>query len=136
MKQLVKLCFWLMVMAIGIYIAVSSLKSGDGKPEISFHPNGSAIGSIGAVVCPDSPHARAGLSDKAWDESLEDSEKRVQAGGQLRAPDLKGDNCSTLTSGTPVYIENVDSGKMATVTAQLPDGTTVHGITRSDMVSK
>lgn len=107
-----------------------------GGPDVdtSFRPNGAVVGGIGAVVCPDSPHARIGLNDKAWDDTLEDSQKKVQAGEQLRAPDLTGDNCSTLVTGTPVHIENKDSSKITTVTAKLPDGTTIHGITRSDMV--
>ena len=120
------------------YIVCCGLLAGivacDSEP--SFHPNGTAVGINGAVVCPDSAHARAGLSDDVWDDILADSARKVQAGERLRAPDLTGDNCSTLASGTPVYIENTDSQKMATVTAQLPDGTTIHGITRSDMVQE
>lgn len=104
--------------------------------DTSFHPNGTAIGLNGAVVCLDSPHARAGLSDSVWDDTLEDSEKKVQAGEKLRAPDLTGDNCSTLDSGTPVYIEHTDSAKIATVIAKLPDGTMIHGITRSSMIQE
>jgi hypothetical protein len=120
------------ILCCGLFVVIAACSDQD----TSFHPNGIAVGGIGAVVCPDSAHARAGLSDKAWSETLEDSEKKVQAGEQLRAPDLTGDNCSTVVPGTPVYIESTDSSKLATVTAKLPDGTTIHGITRSDMVQE
>lgn len=107
-----------------------------GKPaEKPFHPNAVARDS-GAVVCPDSPGARSVFHEKDWDETLNDDLKKVQSGIPVKAPDLSPYGCTGIVSGTPVYIESTDSTGIANVTTELPDGTMVSGITRSDMVPK
>jgi hypothetical protein len=111
--------------------------SGNGNTETetaaSFHANAIAR-DYGAVICPDSAGARSVFHEKEWDETLEDDLRKVQSGVPIKAPDLSPYGCTTLDSGTGIYIEKTDATGIATVTSHRSDGTTLRGITRQDML--
>jgi len=128
-----KKTFLWMIAVIVLVIFIRAMQSPDA--ETSFHPNAVAE-PAGVVICPDSAGARSVFHEKEWTDTLEDTEKKVQAGTPLKVPDLSPYGCSLLPVETPVYVENADATGIIKVAAKMPDGTILHGITRADQVVK
>jgi hypothetical protein len=106
------------------------------EPKTPLHPNAVARNIGGAILCHDSAGARSVFHEKEWDETLEDTAKHFQSGIAPKTPDLSPYGCTGLNSGPPLYVESTDVTGIANVTVELPYGTTIQGITRSDMVAK
>lgn len=123
-------------------------------PEISapiqFHPNSVAIqfryGSLaemifeGAVVCSDLNHVEEviGLYTAHYEDTLQDlithGQSVLQRGPGTPIPDMAFYGCSLLPKGTPVQIHQGFGGGYQ-ITAYLPDGTLIHGVTRIGMLA-
>ncbi len=115
-------------------------------PTEQIHPNAvakSLRAAPGAIVCSDL--ATVGLVFKLYSEAWEDAVQDSMTGGQSRAirgqsasvPDPSLYGCSLLPPGTPVEAQNAGGALdgVPLVTAKLPDGTTVHGVTLPSMLS-
>jgi hypothetical protein len=111
-----------------------------------FHPNAvakSLTAAPGAVVCADlqTVSVMFHLYAAHWGDSSADAmtkgQARVVRGPAAPAPDPKLYGCSLLVPGTPVRVENVDAFTTGfpRVTAKLPDGTVIRGVTLSSMLS-
>jgi hypothetical protein len=110
----------------------AAIRSNPGKAYL-FKTMG--ITYTGLILCPDSAGARAVFHDKRWTETSDDMKREVDETGRLGEPDLSPYGCSVLDSSTPVYGENTDSTGITSVSAKLPDGTLVQGITRLELCS-
>jgi hypothetical protein len=111
-----------------------------------FHPNAvakSLTAAPGAVVCADLQTVSVvfHLYAAHWEDSTADAMTKGQAGvvrgPATPAPDPKLYGCSLLAPGTPVRVENADAFTTGfpRVTAKLPDGTIIHGVTLPAMLS-
>ena len=111
-----------------------------------FHPNAvarSLTAAPGAVVCADLQTVSVvfHLYAAHWEDSAADAMTKGQAGvvrgPAAPTPDPKLYGCSLLVPGTPVRVENADAFTTGfpRVTANLPDGTIIHGVTLPAMLS-
>jgi hypothetical protein len=112
-----------------------------------FHPNAvakSLSAAPGAIVCSD--FASVGLVfdlyNAHWEDSMLDAmtkgQSRVLRGQSAPAPDPTLYGCSLLKPGTPVEVrsgEGLLTG-IPMVTAKLPDGEMIHGVTLPAMLSR
>ncbi len=115
-------------------------------PTEQIHPNAvakSLRAAPGAIVCSDL--ATVGLVfnlySEAWEDAVQDSmtngQSRAIRGQSAPAPDPSLYGCSLLPPGTPVEAKNAGGALngVPLVTAKLPDGTLVHGLTLPSMLS-
>ena len=112
---------------------------------VQIHPNAVAkpiMAVPGAVVCSNIADVRAvsDLYNEHWAETTQDTMSHGQStllrGQAAPTPDPKVFGCSLIPSGTPVQPEDGGLGMaMPKVTAKLPDGTIVQGLTFSNMLS-
>ena len=113
----------------------------------AFHPNARAkslSAAPGAIVCPDFASVRLVFSLYAshWEDTMQDAVTQGQAtvlrGAFAPAPDPALYGCSLLKPGTAVYVENTDAFTtgIPIVSAQLPDGSTIRGVTLPGMLGK
>jgi hypothetical protein len=127
-----------LILAVSAPLIYSRLTASE-TPQSSFHPNGMTI-LVGAIVCPDSAHARSefheGIQGGQIAEQIVQSGnseyEKVQALSEVQKThwaDFSSDGCSELEGEVPVYIQSEDVTGVATITAQLPDDTLLHGIT-------
>ena len=111
-----------------------------------FHPNAvakSLKAAPGALVCSDLQTVSVvfHLYAAHWEDSTADAMTKGQAGvvrgPAAPAPDPKLYGCYLLVPGTPVRVENADAFTTGfpKVTAKLPDGTIIHGVTLPAMLS-
>jgi hypothetical protein len=113
--------------------------------ELPFHPNAVAkpiMAVPGAIVCSNVADIQlvVHLYNNHWEETQQDAMSHGQSvllrGPAAPAPDPKIYGCSLLAPGTPVQTEKGGLGDaVPKVTAILPDGTIVHGLTFSNMLS-
>jgi hypothetical protein len=86
---------------------------------------GNAYG-YGALICPDEDHLAA-LTDFTLDAS-----RKPTTGNEWDAYGRLG--CSYIPPGTAMFSEGANKqGSLAIVSAKLPDGTTIHGVTFPNM---
>jgi hypothetical protein len=113
----------------------------------AFHPNARAkslSAAPGAIVCPNFASVRLVFSLYAshWEDAMQDAVTQGQAtvlrGASAPAPDPALYGCSLLKPGTAVYVENTDAFTtgIPIVSAQLPDGSTIRGVTLPGMLGK
>ena len=115
------------------------------EPEVPIHPNAVArpiMAVPGALVCSNVAdiQAMSDLYNEHWGETQQDAMSHGQSvllrGQAAPAPDPKVFGCTLLPPGTPVQAENGGLGDaIPKVTAKLPDGTIVRGLTFSNMLS-
>lgn len=93
----------------------------------------------GAIICSDMNTLSMvfDLYTSAWEEHEQDiltkGQSRLIQGEPASAPDPTLYGCNLLPPGTPMMLE---PGKMVpVVTAQLPDGTTIKGVTLESMIA-
>jgi|SRR5208283_701408 len=97
----------------------------------------------GAIVCQDLETVGIlfRLYSEHWEEAAQDrltqGSSRQLRGEPAPAPDPSLYNCHLLAPGTPVRVENADAFTTGfpAVTAQLPDGAVIHGVTLPSMLS-
>jgi hypothetical protein len=112
---------------------------------VQIHPNAVArswMSVPGAIVCSNATDVNAliDLYNEHWKETQEDTLSHGKSvllrGPATPAPDPKVFGCSLLPPGTLVQAENAGLGDvMPGVTAKLPEGTIVRGLTWSLMLS-
>lgn len=110
-----------------------------------FHPNAvakSLASAPGAIVCPDfaSVQLMMQLYANHWEDAMQDAltkgQARILRGPSAPTPDPAAYDCSLLAPGTPVEARG-GRGLLAgifMVSARLPDGTVVHGVTHPGML--
>ena len=112
---------------------------------VTIHPNAVAkqpnLGVVvipGAVICPnyDKVDLVISMYQEHWGETIQDRITQGQTvllrGPAMPVPNLELLGCSLVPPGTPMQ---VTEGLAPSVTAQLPDGTIVRGITHPLMFS-
>lgn len=115
--------------------------------EMPFHPNAVAtsfMAAPGAIVCQDFASLRLvfDLYSHHWEDTMQDRLTKGQSqdlrGPSSPVPDPKLYGCALLRPGTPVHVENSDAFTtgIPTVSAKLPDGTMVRGVTLPKMLSR
>jgi hypothetical protein len=120
-------------MCCGLLVGIAACDSGP-----SFQPNGKTI-SAGAIVCPDSADTRSefhkGIEfEKAVNQIAQSEGTQMDKLNRMSTilptkADFSRFGCSELGAGAPIYIESEDATGIATITAKLPDETSLHGIT-------
>ncbi len=93
----------------------------------------------GAIVCPnhDTVSLVFDLYVAHWTDTQQDAlthgQSRLLRGEPTSAPDLKFYGCALLPPGTPMKLER--GNIVPVVTATLPDGTTIRGVTLAAMIA-
>ncbi len=115
-----------------------------------FHPNGITTG-VGAIVCPDSVDARSefhkGIQQDKQAHQIKQPQHNEDGSISLAytealvavfkdKPNFAPYGCSELEGEVPVYIESEDTTGIATISAELPNGTLLHGITYAQEIQR
>jgi hypothetical protein len=108
---------------------------------VNFVPNATARGvSVvpGAIVCPSHDAVSLMFNQYAahWEDTMQDAmtkgQSRLIRGQPAPAPDFESYGCALLPPGTPIMLETGNA--VPVVTAKLPNGTIIRGVTFPDMV--
>lgn len=92
----------------------------------------------GAIVCPDFPTFKLmfSLYTESWSENAQNKMTKGLSsaieGPPTPEPDFESHGCALLPSGNPMRLENSDAA-WSVVTAKLPNGKTIRGVTLPSM---
>jgi hypothetical protein len=115
--------------------------------EIPFHPNAVAksLAAVpGAIVCPDLASVKLVFDRYSdhWEDTGQDAvtngQSRQLRGNPATEPHPEDFNCALVIPGTPIQVENADAFTtgIPMVSAKLPNGTMIRGVTLPGMLSK